>query len=130
MPFIYSQTTGMMRRDSGWSAQGYSGHHNGVNNAALQACSNVGPIPQGTYTISKPYTDPEKGPVVMRLTPDPENTMWGRAGFLIHGDNAQANQSASEGCIILPRVAREFIGRVVGGGDNRLTVVEYFAEEA
>lgn len=126
MPFTYSQTTGVIRRDSGWSATGYSGHHNGVNAPELQACSNVGPIPRGSYTISKPYTDDEKGPVVMRLTPDAENTMWGRSGFLIHGDNQQMNHSASEGCIILPRVAREFIGRVVGSGDNRLTVVEDF----
>lgn len=130
MPFTYSQTTGVMRRDSGWEANGYSGCGQGLNNPAMESVADVGPLPRGTYTISKPFDHPTKGPIVMRLAQDATNEMHGRDGFLIHGDNKQMNHSASEGCIILPRTAREFIGRVVGSGDNRLTVVEDFAEEA
>jgi hypothetical protein len=32
--------------------------------------------------------------------------MYGRAGFLLHGDNAALNNTASEGCIIIPPQCR------------------------
>lgn len=130
MPFTYSQTKGIMRRQSGTEFQGYSGFRNGLNNPALQAITNTGPIPQGIYTISAPFTHPTKGPAVMRLTPDPENVMYGRSGFLIHGAHADDKQNSSEGCIILPREARNLIGKIVGTGDDKLTVVKDFSEEA
>ena len=60
------------------------------------------------------------GPYVLPLTPDPENLMYGRDGFLIHGDSITNPGSASEGCIILPRSARTMIA---ASGDNRLEVV-------
>jgi len=56
----------------------------------------------------------------MRLTPDPANEMYGRGGFLIHGDNGRGNQSSSEGCIILNRNIRNQIGN---SGDDVLRVV-------
>ncbi len=47
--------------------------------------------------------------MVMALDPDPGNQMFGRDGFLIHGDNMAMNHTASEGCIILGRPIREQI---------------------
>jgi hypothetical protein len=35
-----------------------------------------------------------------------KGSLFGRSGFLIHGDNSKGNSSASNGCIILPRWAR------------------------
>jgi hypothetical protein len=52
--------------------------------------------------------DPEKGPLVMRLTPDPGNEMFNRGGFLMHGDlvTEVGLRLASLGCIIEPHATR------------------------
>ena len=90
----------------------------------MENVPNVGPIPQGTYTI-----EPQQNNVTssgtrllgsMRLTPDPANQMRGRGGFIIHGDNAARNQSASKGCPVFDKDVRDQIGN---SGDNILTVV-------
>ncbi len=81
---------------------------------------NVGPIPRGQYTIGPAYTDPHRGPVVMRLTPSGGQDMFGRDGFLIHGDNAKHDKSASEGCIVLERGIRN---KISASSDHQLTVV-------
>ncbi|WP_414655860.1 tlde1 domain-containing protein [Frateuria sp.] len=92
---------------------------------ALIAQPGVGPLPQGTYTIG-PIQDnvTNSGHRLlqsMRLTPSPFNEMFGRGGFLIHGDNSRANHSASEGCIVLKPSIRSIIGH---SGDNVLHVFE------
>ena len=46
-------------------------------------------------------------PIAFPLTPDSDNNMYGRSGFMIHGDNAQ--NDASQGCIIMPRDVRELL---------------------
>jgi hypothetical protein len=46
--------------------------------------------------------------------------MFGRDGFLIHGDNSAMNHTASEGCIILTRDIRQ---RISDSGDTQLTVI-------
>ncbi len=81
---------------------------------------NVGPIPRGQYTIGPAYTDPHRGPVVMRLTPSGGQDMFGRDGFLIHGDNSKHDKSASEGCIVLERGIRD---KISASSDRQLTVV-------
>ncbi len=53
----------------------------------------------------------EKGPFTIHLSPDQSNAMFGRGGFLVHGDNAEVNHTASEGCIIMPRLARIELAR-------------------
>ena len=89
------------------SCSGYSGAKGkSLNNPAMQDVRNVGPIPQGFYYID-PQKSNEKFTAFMRLTPGQE--IYGRSGFLIHGDNKRRNQSASEGCIILPRDVRNII---------------------
>jgi hypothetical protein len=97
---VYRQSSGQLLLDGKVIAKGYSGHGKGVNNADAEKERNVGPIPRGEYAIGAVFQHPKLGPIVMRLTPVGHDA-HGRAGFLIHGDNAKMNQSASEGCIIL-----------------------------
>lgn len=89
--------------------RGYAGWSVGRNNPMHQGQKNLGPLPRNTYRIDGPYTDPTKGPVVFRLVPIGTEPMYGRGGFLIHGDNAEGN--ASRGCIILPRTSRDLIAK-------------------
>ena len=105
----YSQSTGsFVCRNAGGqtyaSCTGYAGKGQGLDNPAAQNQRNVGPIPQGTYTVGGFTT--RRGANTRPLTPDPSNHMYGRAGFLLHGDNAARNNTASEGCIIIPPQCR------------------------
>lgn len=119
--WVFEQSTGKMHDASGKVlAQGYSGRGEGKNNPAMQTVPCVGPIPIGTYTIAAPRDGTGHGPYAMRLSPDETNQMFGRAGFMIHGDNVHAPGTASEGCIILPRDAREQLWK---SGDFRLEVI-------
>lgn len=119
MSWEYSQQSRTLKHNGVVVAEGYSGHGAGRNNPDMENVANVGPIPRGRYTIGGAHQDANKGPVVIRLTPFGHNAR-GRSGFLIHGDNAQGNFSASEGCIILNRAARELISN---SGDSMLDVV-------
>jgi RHS repeat-associated protein len=122
----YSQSSGQLNHVSGQTGvtlvgTGYSGHGLGLNNPAMQNVQNVGPIPQGTWTI-EPQQNNTTGsgrnlPASMRLSPHDEIN---RAGFLIHGDNGRGDQSASTGCIILNREIRNQIGR---SNNNILKVI-------
>jgi hypothetical protein len=98
---------------------GYSGHGDGLNNPAMCNVKDVGPLPQGNYTIGQPRDDNEVGKFAMPLTPSPTNTMFDRSAFFIHGDNPAMNHSASDGCIILGRPLRNLIA---SSGDTDLTV--------
>lgn len=100
---------------------GYSGHADGKNNPAMQDKPLTGPIPQGTYVIGAPHDTPTHGPYVLPLTPFPGNQMFGRNGFLIHGDSLKSPGMASMGCIIVARSAREAIWN---SGDHTLEVVD------
>lgn len=98
---------------------GYSGKGTGLNNPSQEDVpgakgkADAGPIPEGKYGIGKQQTNVTgtgtQLPASMRLTPDAGNQMHGRGGFLIHGDNAAGNHSASEGCIITDRATRNAI---------------------
>jgi hypothetical protein len=106
----YDQPTGTLATDFPRRVfVGYSGHGLGKNNPALQSLPRVGPVPQGTYAVSNPFTHPEKGRLCFRLVPMSGNHMFGRSGFLIHGDSIRHPGDASEGCIILPLAAREYL---------------------
>lgn len=120
MTWAYSQASGKLAHDGADVAFGYSGAGDGKNNPAMQDAHNVGPIPQGAYTINEPKDTVTHGPYVLPLTPDAENEMFGRAGFLIHGDSVVHPGTASEGCIIVPRAVRE---QIWASGDTRMTVV-------
>lgn len=117
--WVYDQQTGKLSRD-GQELQAYSGHGPGLNNPALENLADIGPIPKGLYTISSPFNDDEKGPLVCNLIPAESNTMFDRSGFMLHGDNRDANYTASHGCIVAPHVVRV---AVTTSGDNQLKVV-------
>jgi hypothetical protein len=99
--------------------KGYAGHGDGLNNPAMCNVPDVGPLPQGRYTIGQPIQDNCVGIYALPLTPDPANQMFGRFGFYIHGDNPELNHTASDGCIILPRAVRNDIAN---SGDDDLIV--------
>jgi len=118
--WTWSQSEGKLYRDGNWVADGYAGHGDGVNNPDMQNVEMVGPLPQGRYTIGSLRKDGRHmGPFVMFLDPAPENEMYGRSAFYIHGDNGKGDNSASNGCIILPRAVRFLISE---SGDNQLEV--------
>lgn len=118
--WVYVQSTGELIRDGDVVAQGYSGHGDGKNNPAMQNVRQVGPIPCGFYDIGDPVDTISHGPFVLPLEPNPENEMFGRSGFRIHGDSKEHPGEASIGCIIMPRPVRE---RVHQSGDTVLKVV-------
>ena len=120
--WLYSQSTGTLTApDGSLAGQGYSGHGPGINNAAMQNVPDVGPIPVGLYTIGPFRSDPEKGPLVCDLIPDPENEMFGRSGMMMHGDEILhlGERLASHGCIIQDHLVRLGVSK---SADKRLQV--------
>lgn len=121
MAWKYAQSTGDLTSPAGSRVgAGYSGRGDGLNNPAMQSVPDVGPIPQGDWQIGEFFDDHGgKGPMVAHLTPAEGAETFGRSGFMIHGDNAALNHTASEGCVILPHVLRAM---VMVSGDRVLTV--------
>jgi hypothetical protein len=122
--WTYEQSTGKLYHFNELVGMGYSGHLDGKNNPAAQNEPDTGPLPEGTYTIGPSFDSPTHGPVAMRLTPDPENQMFGRAGFLMHGDSIIHPGMASLGCIIQMRAVREAVSASM---DKSLVVVAAIA---
>lgn len=120
----YAQKTGELLLDGEPVADGYSGCDDGKDNPDMQAVHDVGPIPQGDWTIEGPPIDtPDHGPYVLRLEPAPGTNTFGRSGFLMHGDSKEHPGCASKGCVIMPRPIRE---RVWNSQDTDLEVVAEF----
>jgi lipoprotein-anchoring transpeptidase ErfK/SrfK len=120
MSWTYQITSGTLLNQNGHVVgHGYSGHGDGLNNPSMCNVKDVGPLPQGTYTIGQPQDDHQVGVFAMPLTPDPANQMFGRSAFFIHGDNPQLNHSASDGCIILANAIRRDIA---GSADDTIIV--------
>ncbi len=121
MTWTYAQKTGALDRNEILVGQGYSGKAEWKNNPDAQDQKNEGPIPRGTYIIEgPPYNTEKHGPYVLSLDPHPDNQMFGRNSFLIHGDSTKHPGEASEGCIIMPRSVRELVWE---SGDRILEVV-------
>jgi hypothetical protein len=124
----YEQSTGWLRTPEGAKiAQGYAGSELGKNNPECESVKDYGPLPCGGYTMQEPVDTKTHGPFVIWLTPDEGNQMFGRAGFGIHGDSVVNPGTASEGCICLPKWAREMCWR---SEDHRLQVVKVYGEQA
>lgn len=119
--WTYRQSTGELFHNGALAGVGYSGHDACRNDPLKQEVPCQGPIPRGHYAIGEPFDSKGHGPFVLRLTPDATNEMFGRAGFLIHGDSVKAPGMASEGCIILSRTIRQAID---ASGDGALEVIE------
>jgi hypothetical protein len=117
MTWSYSQSTGDLGYNNACVGVGYSGTGAGRNNPAMQSVRNVGPIPQGRYSIAAPHDTASHGPYVMALTPLAGTLTFTRGGFLIHGDNRR--HDASQGCIILGPALRHQIWK---SGDHVIVV--------
>lgn len=130
--FTYNQFSGRLTgtvRDAIFDYFGYSGCGDGKNNPAMQDAADVGPLPCGLYTIEliadangNPIDYEHKKAPVFRLVPDSTNEMFGRSGFLIHGDSIAEPGTASHGCMIENKAVRELILDAVRDGNNRLEV--------
>jgi len=117
----YQQSTGELTEPSGSAlAKGWAGHGEGLNNPAMQSDPDIGPLPAGNYTIGEPHDSPHTGPFTMDLMPAPENQMFGRSEFRIHGAAEEHPELSSDGCIILPRPVRENIWQ---SGDREIEVI-------
>lgn len=122
--WVYVQATGRLLHDGALAGICYSGHGLGLDNPAMEAVHGVGPIPAGEWIIGPPKDPPDHlGPVAMPLTPAPGNTAHGRSAFFMHGDNAEANHTASDGCIVAGPAIRRRVDRARAAGDDKLTVV-------
>lgn len=125
MAWTYQIRTGrLFSPDNQLISTGYAGGAHGtapeaVNNPDMCAAKNVGPLPPGFYMMGMSVKHPRLGAISIPLTPDPDNDMLGRGDFYIHGDTRSAG-CASEGCIIMPRTAREMLSR---SDDRELIVV-------
>jgi hypothetical protein len=120
MPWIYEQQTGKFYHNETYEATGYAGRDEGKNNPDMQNVKGIGPIPRGWYTIHPPRDSDMVGPYALPLVPDPDNNMFGRASFYIHGDSIQHPGSASHGCIVQKTFVRIKIWQTL---DHRLEVV-------
>lgn len=122
MSWKYEQASGRLSdMDGSVVGIGYSGRYpDGKNKPEAQSIESVGPIPTGSYFIQPPVNTVTHGPFVLPLSPFSQNTMFGRSGFLMHGDSVVHPGTASEGCIIMPRDVRE---KVWQSGDHTLQVV-------
>lgn len=117
--WTYCIPSGDLSHDGAHVATGYSGRDAGKNNPGMQTVQGIGPIPQGSYEILPPRDTDTHGPYVMPLRADIGNVMYGRSGFLMHGDSVHAPGTASHGCIILPRDIRHAVWE---SGDRQLQV--------
>lgn len=68
------------------------------NNPSCECEKNVGPLPEGHYTLGDMFTF-HGMPYCYELFPDSSNNMCGRSGFLIHGGGCSGDPS--EGCIVI-----------------------------
>ena len=121
--WTYEQSTGILRDTNGNEyLGGYSGHGLGVNAPNYQNVPDIGPIPTGLYAMRNWRSDPEKGPLVCDLIPDGGNEMYGRSGFMMHGDlvTEMGLRLASLGCIVEPYATRL---DVKASGDSTLQVI-------
>lgn len=120
MSWSYSQSTGLLT-GHGRTFQCYSGHGEGLNNPAMEAVHGVGPIPRGQWKMIDHHDSQNTGPYSITLAPMGHDA-HGRSLFRLHGDNAKADHSASDGCIVRsPRADREAIWN---SGDHLIGVVE------
>lgn len=111
---IYEQATGRMYEPLPNGSRrlvgvGYAGKAPHINKTEAESFKAFGPIPRGVWRVLSPYDHARLGPISMPLIAEKATETFGRSGFFIHGDNRRGNRTASSGCIILGRAAREYI---------------------
>lgn len=120
--WTYVQSSGaLVDPDGKIVTYGYSGTPGYANHPEFQNVEDKGPIPRGLYDALEPHDSPDHGPYAMHLVADLDNEMFGRGQFLMHGDSVTHPGTASKGCMIIPRFARE---RFWESGDHRIGVVK------
>lgn len=130
--FTYEISTGelLLQQVQGneFYGTGYSGRGFARNKPHYCYLQGQGPIPKGWYTLEGPFNNyvndqgHHLGNIVFRLVPDKDNQMFGRSGFLIHGDNTK--HDASEGCIVQGPGIRQHVARAFNILQvNRLKVI-------
>ncbi|WP_241645188.1 tlde1 domain-containing protein [Rosenbergiella metrosideri] len=121
MTWIFEQSTGKLSKNGHFIIKGYSGKGPGKFNPDMEKKPNIRPLPRGKYQIiGRPFHHSHTGAYSIRLQPDPTNNVYGRAGFLIHGDSSKHPGEASNGCIILPLNVRQ---KIWDSGDKQIEVV-------
>jgi len=123
--FIYEQSTGRLYYGLSMMGTGYAGAPSGKNNPAMQNVPNVGPLPEGWYTIEPPTNSTHCGQEAFPLRPDAANQMFGRSGFFLHGDDIAHPGAGSDGCIVPSPPVRDAVKTIVAAGNNRLQVVAF-----
>lgn len=121
--WTYRQGTGdLIAPDGNDAGTGWSGNGEGYNNPAFEKVHGKGPLPKGWYKIIKPsFTSVHSGPFTLRLDPYPDNEMFDRSGFEIHGARKVNPEISSNGCIVLPREIRL---KIESSTDDLLQVIE------
>lgn len=104
-------------------AIGYAGAFGYSNKPQFQNLKYKGPLPCGLYSMGPAIDHSKLGPVAIPLQPSPENEMFDRGDFYIHGDNVINPGHGSDGCICAPRFARE---RLNASEDRLIEVVAYY----
>lgn len=130
MEFYYAVNTGKMYLRSGEDTvevdRGYSGYKEYRNSSHYETKVSAGSIPRGVWSVGFGETHPRLGPQAIPLefeSGGEPGAPFGRTGFFIHGDNKLLNFSASIGCIILPRSARDCIDHLSRRSGVRRLVV-------
>lgn len=106
--WTFKRAAGQLISPTGQVFPAYSGHGEGVNNPTLERVKDVGPLPAGVWIIGELIDTTEHGPDARTLTPDTGTNVYGRSGFLAHGDEVKhpGQHLASLGCLITERDAR------------------------
>ena len=131
--FIYEQGSGRLLHRSGDSvrliATGYAGAPACIDDPAKDHIHQCGPLPKGTYRC-RVLKHPRFAAPAIKLDPEKGTRMYRRSGFYIHGDNDRGDRSASSGCIIVGKQAREYVARWIAEGDDCLLVLAGGEHEA
>lgn len=97
----------------------YSGADQWKNDPLAVHLADRGPLPPGAYTLGSVEEKGPHGPLAIHLVPCPGTQLFGRSGFLWHGDSILHAGQASHGCIISPHDLRE----EAANGPDRLLIV-------
>lgn len=120
--WIYQQSTGKLSLNGVLVGTGYSGMGADKNQPADESIKNLGPLPEGFYTIGSvmAHGPGATGAYVLPLAPDASDVMFGRSGFYMHGDSISHPGFASEGCIVMSYAVRIAVATSL---DKRLQVI-------